>query len=66
MNELALLLDAMCRQAKKLDTSEFDARQKEYLLDDIHKLRGRLMAGSANQGWQNVKGAVNVTINKGN
>jgi hypothetical protein len=62
MNELALLLMKLNECAHDLDAGEFDPGTKNYLLDDIHRLRGRLMQGANNQDWQRVNGSVTVTV----
>lgn len=60
MNELYLLLCETDKRARDLSDDEFDPAIKEMLLDDLHRLRGRLMQGAKDQKWQQATGTVEV------
>lgn len=63
MDELAILWNEMYRRAQALTEKEFDQQVKKYMLEDIHRLRGRFMQGASNQKWQIRQGVVNIQVN---
>ena len=60
MDKLALLYFELSNTASDLKDSEFNPEVKQYLMDDLHRLRGRLMQGSRDQTWQSALGTVEV------
>ena len=62
LDAISILLTELSNRANELPGTDYDPAIKGYLMEDIHRLRGRLMQGANSHGWQRAEGSVDIKV----